>query len=35
MSGNQDFVIKKGVLKKYKGPGGDITIPEGVAEIES
>ncbi len=35
MSGNQDFVIKKGVLKKYKGPGGDITIPEGVTEIES
>ena len=33
MSGNQDFVIKKGVLQKYKGPGGDVTIPAGVTEI--
>ena len=33
MSGNQDFVIKNGVLQKYKGPGGDVTIPEGVTEI--
>ncbi len=33
MSGNQDFVIKKGVLQGYKGPGGDVTIPEGVTEI--
>lgn len=22
MSGNQDFVIENGVLKKYNGPGG-------------
>ena len=35
MSGNQDFVIKNGVLQKYKGPGGDVTIPEGVTEIGS
>ena len=38
MSGNQDFVIGNvvwdtGVLKKYTGPGGDVTIPEGVAKI--
>ena len=34
MSGNQDFVIENGVLRDYKGPGGDVTIPEGVTEIE-
>ena len=27
---NQDFVIAKGVLTKYKGPGGDVVIPAGV-----
>ena len=31
----QDFVIENGVLEKYKGPGGDVTIPEGVTEIGS
>ena len=30
MENKQDFVITKGVLEKYKGPGGDVTIPEGV-----
>ena len=35
MENMQDFVIKEGVLDKYKGPGGDVTIPEGVKEIES
>ena len=35
MENNQDFVITKGVLEEYKGPGGDVTIPEGVTEIES
>ena len=30
---NQDFVIANGVLIKYKGPGGDVTIPMGVTEI--
>ena len=33
MENKQDFVITKGVLKKYKGPGGDVTIPAGVTEI--
>ncbi len=28
------FVIEKGVLKKYTGSGGDITIPDGVKSIE-
>lgn len=35
MSRNQDFIIKNGVLQKYKGPGGDVTIPEGVTEIRA
>ena len=30
MENMQDFVIENGVLEKYKGPGGDVTIPEGV-----
>lgn len=33
MSGNQDFVIENGVLKKYKGRGWDVSIPEGVTGI--
>lgn len=33
MSNPNDFVIENGVLKKYVGPGGDVTIPEGVTEI--
>ena len=33
MNSNSDFVIENGVLKEYHGPGGDVTIPEGVAEI--
>ncbi len=33
MKNKQDFVITKGVLEEYKGPGGDVTIPEGVKEI--
>ena len=33
MENKQDFVITKGVLEKYKGPGGDVTIPEGVKKI--
>ena len=28
------FVIENGVLKKYTGSGGDITIPDGVTSIE-
>ncbi len=33
MSDPKDFVIRKGVLTKYKGPGGDVVIPEGVTSI--
>ena len=33
MENNQDFVIENGVLTRYKGPGGDVVIPEGVTEI--
>lgn len=31
--GSDDFVIENGVLEKYVGLGGDVTIPEGVTEI--
>lgn len=30
MGNKQDFVIENGVLTKYTGPGGDVTIPEAV-----
>jgi hypothetical protein len=33
MKTTNDFVIRKGVLKEYKGPGGDVVIPEGVTSI--
>ena len=33
MSSASDFIIENGVLKKYVGPGGDVTIPEGVTSI--
>ena len=33
MSNASDFVIENGVLKKYVGPGGDVTIPDGVVVI--
>lgn len=33
MSNASDFVIKNGVLTEYKGPGGDVTIPDGVTAI--
>lgn len=33
MKNNRDFVIKNGVLTKYKGPGGDVAIPESVRSI--
>ncbi len=29
----KDFIIKKGVLEKYCGPGGDIVIPNSVTKI--
>ncbi len=31
---NSDFVIEDGTLKEYRGPGGDVVIPEGVTSIE-
>ena len=33
MSGNKDFVIENGVLKKYTGSDSDVVIPEGVTVI--
>ena len=33
MNNPSDFVIENGVLKKYKGPGGDVLIPEGVTSV--
>ena len=33
MSNINDFVIENGVLKKYRGPGGDVVIPDGVTSI--
>ncbi|NBI69046.1 leucine-rich repeat domain-containing protein, partial [Pseudoflavonifractor sp. 60] len=33
MENKQDFAIENGVLTKYNGPGGEVTIPEGVTEI--
>ena len=33
MSNPSDFLIENGVLKQYKGPGGDVVIPEGVTSI--
>lgn len=33
MSDLKDFVIENGVLKKYKGKGGDVVIPDSVTSI--
>ena len=33
MSNINDFAIENGELKKYKGQGGDVVIPEGVTSI--
>ena len=33
MSCPSDFIIENGVLKKYKGPGGAVVVPEGVTSI--
>ena len=35
MENNQDFTIRDGGLNWYRGPGGDVTIPEGVTVIRS
>ena len=34
MSNASDFIIKNGVLTEYVGPGGDVTVPEGVTAIK-
>ena len=34
-SADSGFEITGGVLTKYTGPGGDVTIPDGVTEIGS
>ncbi len=33
MSSSKDFVIRKGVLKRYKGPAGEVTVPDSVTII--
>lgn len=33
MDGNKDFQIENGVLTKYLGAGGDVTIPDGITKI--
>ena len=33
MSNPSDFVIENGVLTRYKGPGGDVEIPDNVTCI--
>ena len=33
MNSSTDFIIENGVLSEYVGPGGDVVVPEGVAEI--
>lgn len=33
MNDTQDFTIKNGILTRYDGPGGDVTVPVGVTGI--
>ena len=33
MRSTDDFRVEEGVLVRYRGPGGDVTIPEGVTSI--
>ena len=33
MSNANDFIIENGVLEKYKGSGGNVSIPDGVTTI--
>lgn len=33
MSNASDFIIKRSILIKYVGPGGDVVIPDGVTSI--
>lgn len=30
---DSDFTIKDGVLEKYTGPGGNVTIPDSITSI--
>ena len=30
---NNDFVIEEGVLKAYRGSGGDVRVPDGITGI--
>ena len=32
---NPQFLIEEGVLKKYNGPGGEVSVPAGVTAIGS
>ena len=33
MNNAEDFIIRNGILKEYKGQGGDVVIPDGVTSI--
>ncbi len=33
LAADGDFTVENGVLTKYNGPGGDVTIPDGVTSI--
>ena len=33
-AGGSEFTIEDGVLTKYNGPGGDVTVPDGVTAIK-
>ena len=35
MAEKEEFVISKGVLTWYGGPGGDVVIPDGVTKIRN
>ena len=35
MSNTSDFVIENGVLLEYVGPGGDVVMPDGVANFDN
>lgn len=32
---NDGFDVRNGVLVKYNGPGGDVTVPDGVTEMDT
>ena len=35
MNGAEEFLITDGVLREYRGPGGDVTVPAGVTALGS